>query len=308
MNRLIRFYNQNRKKFWTIVIVILFIFLIIRILNYAAKIQNKQKLNVTDEIETNKSVYEPNKSAISEVVIDKNVYSSQNSLVSNFVNYCNDGEVQKAYDLLSSECKEELYPNVQSFKQKYYDSIFNIKRTYSIKNWSDSIYIVRYTEDMLSTGKVKSDSTFQDYIKIVNGGRSLNISGFLGKEILNFDYQGNGVNIRVLEKTSYMDYELYTFEVQNSTGENIVLDNLSSNKTIYLTDKNNVKHYAIGNELTIDSLTVKDKYKKQISIKFDNPYIEGRVIKQITFSSVAVGFDENKNEDYKGIISCSIDI
>ena len=42
MNKIIRFYNQNRKEFWITVTVIIFIFAIIQLLNNIAKIQNQK--------------------------------------------------------------------------------------------------------------------------------------------------------------------------------------------------------------------------------------------------------------------------
>lgn len=308
MNRLIRFYNQNKKKFWTIVAVIIFIFFLIRILNYVAKINNEKKSEEINLLNNTKSVFEPNKSVLSDEKIDRTVYLSQNELVSKFVEYCNNKEIQKAYDLLSSDCKNEIYPTIQDFKEKYLDAIFNVKRTFSIRNWSGSIYIVRFTEDILSTGKVREGSSVQDYIKIVTeeNEEKLNVNGFLGKENIGAQFEQNGIAIDVIDKSCYMDYEIYNFEVENNSGYNIILDTLSNNNTMYLTDKNNVNHYAITNEITRDLLVVKDKYKNRISIKFDNPYIVGRGISKISFKNIAELYNNNIDGDFRKVISLEV--
>ena len=65
MNKIIRFYNQNRKEFWKTVTVIIFIFAIIQLLNNIAKIQNQkdQQANLNNVNEN--SYTEQSKSLIS---------------------------------------------------------------------------------------------------------------------------------------------------------------------------------------------------------------------------------------------------
>ena len=44
MYKLIRFYNQNRRKIWMTILIIVFIIGIIQLLNYLAKSNNKGKI------------------------------------------------------------------------------------------------------------------------------------------------------------------------------------------------------------------------------------------------------------------------
>lgn len=48
MYKLLRFYNQNRKKLWFIVAIVSFCIVIIQLLNNVAK-QSKSRRNKTDE-------------------------------------------------------------------------------------------------------------------------------------------------------------------------------------------------------------------------------------------------------------------
>lgn len=313
MNKLIRLYNQNRRKFWLIIIVIIFIFLVIRFFNYMAKSNNEaikdssSNNNYTNTIGTSTT---PNKSAISNTSVDKTMYQKHENIISNFVELCNNKEIEKAYALLSKDCKEELYPNVQKFKASYYDGIFNKKRTYSIQNWQGKIYIVRFPEDILSTGKVNSSSTIQDYITIVteDENQKLNINSYIGKEQINKEFEQNNIKIKVTNKKSYMDYEIYDFEIENNIGDTIIMDPLVSTNTIFLTDSKGIKHYAITNEIVKDEIIVKNTYRNKFSIKFDNPYIEGRTIEKITFENIAVGYGKNGSGAYKKIIKYSMNL
>lgn len=297
MNKLIRLYNQNRKRFWTIVITIIAGYLLLRTINYSIKMENESNKNKISTSNVVSTIINPNKSAISDYEINESVYKSQNEIVSDFVEFCNGKDITSAYELLSDECKEELYPTVQDFKKYYYDNIFNTKRTYSLQNWTDSIYKIRYTEDIMTTGKVTDNSSFQDYIKIIMDGKNkkLNINGFLGKETINKEKEYKKIKIKVISRKIYMDYEIYDLEIENNNEKTIMLDTLTKNKTIYLVDKNKTKHYALSNEIVKDSLKVKSKYKNNISIKFDNPYIKDRTITSVVFSDILIGYGVAEN-------------
>lgn len=311
MNKLIRLYNQNRRKFWTIIIVIIFVLGIIKTLDYIAKVNNeKASYSNNNTTSTTTTMPQPNKSAISNTNVIESTYNKQNNLVSDFVEYCNNKDLENAYNLLSTDCKEELFPSIKEFKENYYDNIFKTKKQYTIQNWTGAIYIIRYTEDMLSTGKINSNTAIQDYIKIVSeeDGEKISINNYFGKEILNKEKEYKNVKIKVISKKVYMDYEIYDIEIENNTGDTIILDPLTTNNTMYLTDANKIKHYAISNEIVKDAIIVKNKYKINASIKFDNPYISGRKINSMTFSKIAVGYGNNGYGAYKDIINFNIEL
>ncbi len=308
MNKLFRFFNQNRKQILIIVITIVLVISVIQILNNIAIEDAKAKSeNISSKHD---NTYDPSKSAISEFKVSQGTFENNKEIVSNFVEYCNNKDIQKAYEFISKDCKEELYPTVEDFKKYYYDSIFTKKRTVSIQNWTGSIYIVRYTEDILSTGNVNEDSTVQDYVKILeeDGKTKLSINNYFGNTDINKENTKNGITVKVVSKKTYMDYEIYNFEVENNSGDAVILDTLITPNKTYLTDSKGTKHFSINNEITKEMLIVKDKYKSNISIKFDNPYIMDRKIKTVTFSNVAVCNENNYLGDFKDFIKLSVDL
>ena len=56
MYKLLRFYNQNRKKLWFIVAIVVFVLIIIQLLNNVAKQQNQEEIieNIENIIDTDK--------------------------------------------------------------------------------------------------------------------------------------------------------------------------------------------------------------------------------------------------------------
>ena len=99
-----------------------------------------------------------------------------------FVDYCNKQEIEKAYNLITEECKQQMYPTLDAFKNAYYGDVFNGKqRTCTIENWVGDIYKVRMGEDILSTGK-DTGYAKEDYITIkkVDNEYKLNINNYIG--------------------------------------------------------------------------------------------------------------------------------
>ena len=90
-----------------------------------------------------------------------------NNLLEEFVNLCNDGNIEEAYQLLSDECKQNVYPNLEGFANNYVNVVFKSRKSIDVKNWIKSgdyiTYLVTYSdEDVLSTGDVNNNK-FQDY-------------------------------------------------------------------------------------------------------------------------------------------------
>jgi len=84
--------------------------------------------------------------------------------ISQFIDYCNNGEIEEAYSMLSNNCKKERYDTIDKFKQQYINKVFKINISeYSFVKKGNT-YIVTLKQDMLITGKL--NSTINTEIKI----------------------------------------------------------------------------------------------------------------------------------------------
>ena len=124
MYNLIRFYNQNRKKIIKIILVIVFIIGLIQLLDFFSKRENKNE-EVSNEINNTKysNTVISDKSAISGSSVSENKFKKDTDIINDFFNYCKNGNIESAYDLLTDECKEEMYTTIDEFKTMYYDVI-----------------------------------------------------------------------------------------------------------------------------------------------------------------------------------------
>lgn len=303
MYKLISWYNQNRRKFWRTVVTIFIVILIAWRLMYTTTNRNiNREISQSPKVDTsnlNSITLESDKSAISgkKTTIDQ----SGIEIIDKFVSFCNSGNVQEAYNLLSSECKEQLYNELNDFQKTYYTPVFgNGKRNVSIENWNENIYKVDFYEDALSTGRYSVENSLQDYITIVNdkeGNKKLNINGYIGRT----NYEDKVINqykleVKITRKDSYMDYEIYTFDVKNDSENNAYLGNVQNYENVsYLVDKNEIKYNAYEHEIPQTLLEVYGKQSKTIQIKYFNEYSSNRKIKKLVFPKMYITYEDNTN-------------
>ena len=297
MHRILRFIRKNRKKIILGILIIIAIMGITNLLNFIAKSNftlNKEKNS--NIYNTSNGTIKSDTSAVSGGKISESKLKSVKNVLDEFIELCNNNKIDEAYDLISKTCKEQLYPSIDDFKNDYYLKIFNNnKRSYTMENWTGETYMVRFTEDILSTGKTTDQGSYLDYITIVeeNGQKKLNINKFIGKEEINKNIEEDGIEIKVSYRNKFMDYETYNIQVTNKTKKTILLDSLLYTDKIYLVDDKENHHNAYSNEIVKDDLKVHEGLSKEITIKFDNPYITGRKIKKLTFSNIILDYTED---------------
>lgn len=151
-----RFYNQNRKTIWITIAIIIFTIIIIQALNYIVKNNQNKSINSTSSLNTTSTTnYDPNYSVITGDKIEETTNKETTNIIDNFIKYCNEGNTEKAYNLLTDDCKSELFPTLEIFVNNYYKKIFTNYKTYNIQAWiiSDSSYTykIRILDDILST-------------------------------------------------------------------------------------------------------------------------------------------------------------
>ena len=87
-------------------------------------------------------------------------------MIEEFIKLCQNKEIERAYELLSTKCKTDLYPNIEKFKEQYYNKIFNVKREIEIEIVDNQTYKIKFTEDILESGKIEGRESIIDYYKI----------------------------------------------------------------------------------------------------------------------------------------------
>ena len=292
MHKLRRFIYQNKYQILGVLGIIAFILIIIQLMNLWARknnnseIENRQQ-NTTIVNENNSGVISE-KSAVTGKEVSKKQLDNETTAINKFMEYCNNQDFENAYNMITEECKKQMYNSLDVFKQSYYKNVFNgEKKNFTIENWVKDTYRVNITGDVLATGNVDEYSK-QDYITVkqVNGEYKLNINNYIGYTEINKKTTEKNISIEVIGKNTYKDYETYTFNATNNTGSVMQLDNISNTESLYIEDSKGVKYPYYNHELTTPMITVSAGQTKEITIKFYSSYVSTKKIERIVFSKI----------------------
>ncbi len=151
--------KRKIKIFWTehsdpilfYTIVIIAVFLILKGLNALAIMNQK---NNSNKIANNSYINQ-----------EENI--NNKTLVKKFIENCKEKNIEKAYELLSEDCKQKLYPTVKDFTNLYYNKRFNKDREIEIKYETNGLYKITFYENILEQGSTNKISNTEEYFKIV---------------------------------------------------------------------------------------------------------------------------------------------
>lgn len=166
MNKLIRIWNQNRGKIIITALVVVFFFIIIRALNSVAKKSIEQKNNNTNTAWVEEEQI-PDKSILTGQKVNTETTKTNVSVIEEFVNSCNENNIDNAYNLLTDDCKETLFKTKEKFIENYYNLIFTESRTTKIENYKNSsktnTYKVTFYGDVLASGDASAKNSKRLY-------------------------------------------------------------------------------------------------------------------------------------------------
>ena len=206
-----------------------------------------------------------------------------------------------------------MYPKIKVFQEAYFNQVFGRgKRNITVENWTGDIYLVTLNEDFLSTGRYSNENSLRDYVTVIKdkeGTLKLNINSYIGRTIYEKTSSAKNLEIKLLKKDTYMDYETYTFEIKNNANYNAMLGNIQDEENVsYLVDKNNLKYNAYVHELSNTQMEVLGTQTKRITIKYFSEYSSTKQLKSLVFPKVYLNYElynnfENKNNytDYANI-------
>lgn len=313
MYKLVRFYNQNRKKIWIMIGAIVFVFLIIQLLNNVAKEQNENERKNKEDIENKETTFnnvvsydKQSEPIISEYKVSEKEKNTYGKLIDEFFTYCINHNPEKAYELLSNDIKNNMYESEALFESLYYSSKFEGNKQYSFQSWTTgenrNTYQVKIFDDILSTGNA-NNSYVEDYVTVIkeDEGYKLNINNYIGKEVINAVAQNENISVQVTNQYIYKDYEVFDIVIKNNTDNKILLDTRENTKQTYLVDNIGNKFEALLYENNEKDLLINPKQMKKVQIKFNVVERENLKIKSINFDNIVLNYEEykSKNENKK---------
>lgn len=315
---------SNRYLILAIMAAIIFLLLLINALNNMTKQNDNNLITPEQSIVSNttakQEIYTPEKTTISGSNVEAKKQEENKTIIDNFINYCNQKQIEQAYNLLTDDCKKEVFfSNIANFSNNYVNKIFNSKKTYSMQSWVNrdtyTTYKVKIVDDMISSGKITSkDNEIEDYYTVVQTGGEykLNINNYIVKKEINKEKEFQGIKITVISRDTYKDYESYDVKVENLNETSILLDSQERTDSMYILASNDSKYKAYSYEIDKSRLIIEPGRSRAITIKFNKRYSNEAVTRNIVFSDIIKNYDEYKQmqnkKEYTNRWAISIDV
>lgn len=275
------FFKKHKKA----IIAIIIIWLIIIILNYIIK-------NIPKEIKPI-TTYTPDEPVMDEGdKVPDNLKDPIKQAIDKYFNYCNEGDYQSAFDMLTDDCKEYLYNNdIEKFKV-YLSKIFDQNKIYDIQNFSnkDNVYIyeISILDDILTTGTNGGEGVFyySEKMAAIKDGDTIKLTNnnYVRKEKINLITDEQYMRITINDRQVSYDTETYSVTVRNNSDYHIVLyDGTVNSQEIQLSVDE------IGrNAKEMDRVYLQPNETKTFNLKFDKFFDESSEDDGIIFNSVRV--------------------
>lgn len=294
-NKIIRFINRNRRMIIWAIATIIFVLLLIKVLNNIS-IKGTQKSTESNNNLTRQE-RKSKDSIITDTKISNDKVKENYKLITDFVNFCNT-DVQQAYDLLTEECKENLYPSIEEFNKNYINVVFKEKKEADIQSWIKNnekyTYLVKFYGELITTGNTK-DKEYEDYITIDEEKQKININRYIGRFEKKIQEEINNIKFEINSVDIYKDYEIYNLKISNFNNKQVILDNLESTASTYIETNKDTKINCSNYEAGINSFRFNAGVIKNIKLKFIRQYNTNIKDEKLTFSSVIL--DNENNEE-----------
>ena len=301
MNNIRRFINRNSRSIWTIIGVIVFVFFIIKLMNsyYEKNEENNQNNNIQNNVSSQTMDIQD--------LTERN-YTVKSSSVkitfASFVNYCNKRELEKAYAMLTEECKEAMFPTIEDFERIYINKIYNIKRTYGLVKWSTegnrSTYLLTLYGDLLATGN--TEEATQEYITLVeneNGIYQLNINNYIYGEDRNIIGTINGITVKIEHVDVYDEYEQAQITITNSTSKKICLTGNKYKNNIYLGNSKEMIYESLNSEFDSSEIIMEANTTETFSVDFNKIYTSNSKAEYLALNDIILDYESYLNSEDK---------
>ena len=285
---IINFFKKHGKK----IIIILFVWGVILAINYFVG-----KMEDVPEIQTN---YKPHESVMENGNVPTDLQDPIEQLIGQFVENCNNKDYEAAYNLLTEDCQNNIYPDMELFKQ-YVDSVFPNKKIYNIQNFSNKdevyIYTVNILNDILASGlnNEKDEQVYSEkyIVKKENGQLKLSIREYVGRQNLSYMYEDEYMKIKIESVDVKYDNIVYNLNITNKSENYIVYSDYSVDYEIALDTSEGLKRRA---DEVLEPIILDKLETKNFSVKFTIFYDEDTVIQDMLFDYIRI---YESDEDYE---------
>ena len=229
------------RRYGRLIIIVLTIWIIVVLINNYLKSHRKENNELENDYTPDIAVMDDG-----DVSVPSKYRANVKQTIDTYFNYCNSKEFEKAYDMLSDDCKTFLYQNKLENFEEYANDFYTGDKKYYLQNYSNLknkyIYDMYIIDDIEKTGgtngyneKVEKITVFRNKneYKIANQGYIEN-----GK-YENIVAQTEDMTVKVISKDISYKKESYNLEITNKTDKYILISDgtYSDSVTLNLGDQ-----------------------------------------------------------------------
>lgn len=283
------------KKYQKLILVVIILWGLIFLLNLYLRNRIVEPVPST--------TFEPHVSVINSAVsTPKHMQTTIEDMIEEYVGYCNEGNYQKAFNMLSEDCRKyEFDDDVQKFRKHVLVKMPTPKK-YSIQDYSNTkygkqkvyVYEIKYTDDLLATGLTNSTYTFTSekitFYEDDNKEMQMNVGNYIYHEDIKSISENEYLKIDVMQKVVNYSIETYEVKFTNRSNYTVVISDGVENDEIMLALPNETRKVAGTPNVVLrpqESTTLKFTFSKFVD--------DGDISQSLVFSSIRV------MEKYSGV-------
>lgn len=288
--KIIRWFRKYRR----LILILFLAWFTIFIINY---FMTNKKVELTPT-----TTYEPHTSVVdSSSTVPRTIQDTIEGMIEEYVGYCNEGNYQKAFNMLSSECKEYEYDNSVEKLMSHVLVKMPTPKDYSIQNYSNTkcdektiyIYEIKYTDNLLATGLTDSAYSYtsekmafykeDDEIK-------MNVGDYIYQADIKRISENEYLKINVADKIVNYSSEIYTVKFTNRSNYTIVISDGIEEEEVSLVLPNETRKKGGLEDIVLlpeETMTYKFEFPKFVD--------DGEVAQSLLFGSIRV------MEKYSGV-------
>lgn len=245
--------------------------------------------------ETPKVTYKAHTSVInSSSSTPSNMQNSVEEMIEEYVGYCNEGNYQKAFNMLAEDCRKYSFEDDIT---KFMDHVLTKMPTpkqYTIQSYSNTkvgskkmyIYEIKYIDDILATGLTNQEYKYtQENITFYDGenGVEMNVGNYIYHTDIKNISENEYLKIDVVDKIVNYSIETYEVKFTNRSDYTIVIADGVEKNEVLLSLSNEVRE-SDG----IDRIVLRPKDSLTVDFIFPKFVDDGDVSQNLTFSAIRV--------------------
>lgn len=184
-------------------------------------------------------------------------------IVEEYVKYCNEGNYQKAFDMLSEDCRKYAFDDNVS---KFMDHVLvkmPLPKKYALQDYSNIkynggklyIYEIKYLDDYLATGLTNSTYTYtsekMSFYEDEEGNIQMNVGNFIYYSDVKCISENDYLKLDVMNKTVNYSIETYKVKLTNRSNYTIVVSDGQEEDEVALKLSNEVRKLSDINDIVL---------------------------------------------------------